>query len=285
MNQHKVWIKGSFFNTKNYFDPSGDCQKLIKSSVYKTQDNVAEGYKPKIDGTGVLYSWKNKPLAYYDIPTLNNMIFSRKLWESIHENPFIKTALDNHCFWGEDQHRDDSEVKLCNVAIRINDFHCDENNMVLGDIDLMDTNLGLGIYSLAKTGAIGNSSRGFGDLIDIGKGLTQVNEDTYLAVSWDCVGFPACPPCLSMYSVDNAPGLTQSIMDLEAGLREQISSAIDEAYEKNPMNSWIAAMFNSLHSQDVDNPKKIISFPNDVKSAFKKRYPNEKELVSSLKRR
>lgn len=283
MNQKGVWIKGSFFNAKNYFDPSGNCQKLIKSSVYKTQDNVEQGYKPTTDGNGVLYSWKNKPLAYYDIPTLNNMVFSKKLWESIHENPFIKAALDNHCFWGEDQHRDNSEVLFENVAIRINDFHCDENNIVCGDIDLMDTSRGLTIYSLAKTGAIGNSSRGFGDLVDIGSGLTRVDEDSYLHVDWDCVSFPACPPCLSMYSVDNAPDLTQSVLDLEAGLREQITSAIEEAYEKDPMNEWIAAMFNSLHLNDRQSKTFVLNEGN-VKSAFKKTYPKASSIASAFKR-
>ena len=277
MNQKGVWIRGSFFNTKNYFDPAGNCQKIIKSSVYKTQDNVSQGYKPKGDGNGVLYSWTNKPLAYYDIPTLNNMIFSKKLWETIHENPFIKAALDNHCFWGEDQHRDNSEVLLENVAIRVNDFYVADNNMILGSIDLMDTPRGLTIYSLAKTGAIGNSSRGFGDLIDIGSGLTRVDEDTYLAVDWDCVGFPAVPPCLSMYSVDNAPDLTQSVLDLEQGLREQITSAIEEAYEKNPTNDWIAAMFNSLHLAD-----KSKTFPLASSVNLKNKFPSNKAIRSSL---
>ena len=276
MNQKGVWIKGSFFNAKNYFDSTGNCQKIIKSSVYKTEDNVAQGYKPKGEGNGILYSWKNKPLAYWDIPTLNNMVFSKRLWESIHENAFIKAALDNHCFWGEDQHRDDSEIHLKDVAIRVNDFHCDENNMVWGDIDLMDTGPGLAIYSLAKTGAIGNSSRGFGDLDDIGNGLTKVNEDTYLAVSWDCVGFPACPPCMSMYTIDNPPDLTQSVMDLEKGLREQISSAIEEAYAKNPANEWIAAMFNSLHLGDKSVTMPLASSAN--------RYPSVKAVKSSMKK-
>jgi len=282
MSQHNVWIKGSFFSTKNYFDVTGDCQKVIKSSVYKTQDNVAQGYKPNCEGNGILYSWKNKPLAYWDIPTLNNMIFSKHLWESIHENPFIKAALDNHCFWGEDQHRDDSEIHLKDVAIRVNDFHCDERNMVLGDIDLMDTESGLAIYSLAKTGAIGNSSRGFGDLDDIGNGLTNVREDTYMAVSWDCVGFPACPPCMSMYTVDNAPDLTQSVIDLENGLREQITSAIEEAYQKNPTNDWIAAMFNSLHL--ADKSKTFVLNEKSVSNAFKKTYPSNNKIASSFKR-
>lgn len=279
MDKKGVWIKGSFFDTKNYFDPSGNCQKLIKSSVYKAEDNVAQGYKPTTEGNGVLYSWKNKPLAYYDIPTLNNMIFSKKLWESIHENPFIKAALDNHCFWGEDCHRDNSEVLFENVAIRVNDFHCDENNILCGDIDLMDTSRGLTIYSLAKTGAIGNSSRGFGDLVDIGSGLTRVDEDSYLHVDWDCVSFPACPPCLSMYSVDNAPDLTQSVLDLEKGLREQITSAIEEAYEKNPTNDWIAAMFNSLHLAD-----KTKTFPLASSVNLKNRFPSNNAIKSSLKK-
>ena len=284
------WIKGSFFNAKTYFDPYGSCQKLIKSSVYKTQDNIEQGYKPTTDGTGILYSWKNKPLAYYDIPTLNDMIFSKKLWQMVHDNPFIKAALDNHCFWGEDQHRDDSEIKLCNTAIRVNDFHPDENNLVSGDIDLMDTPVGLTIYSLAKTGAIGNSSRGFGDLIDIATGhvvdkmhpatgTTRVDEDTYMAVSWDCVGFPACPQCLSMYSVDNAPDLTQSVLDLEKGLREQITSAIMEGHEKEPDNPWFNFMFNSLNLQD----KKEKVFPLASSINFKNRYPKTNDVKKLFK--
>lgn len=289
MDQKQVWIKGSFFNAKNYFDSTGSCQKIIKSSLYKTEDNVAQGYNPKGEGNGVLYSWKNKPLAYYDIPTLNNMVFSKKLWETIHENPFIKAALDNHCFWGEDQHRDSSEVLLENVAIRVNDFYIADNNLVCGDIDLMDTPRGLTIYSLAKTGAIGNSSRGFGDLIDIGNGLTRVDENTYLAVDWDCVGFPAVPPCMSMYTIDNPPDLTQSVMDLEKGLREQIGSAIEEAYAKNPTNEWIAAMFNSLHlgekSKTIPLASAKVEKEIDAKKAFKQIYPASEKIASSFKRR
>lgn len=277
MNQHNVWIKGSFFNTKNYFDTTGSCQKLIKSSIYKTQDNVAEGYKPTTEGNGVLYSWKNKPLAYYDIPTLNNMIFSKKLWESIHENPFIKAALDNHCLWGEDCHRDNSEVLFENVAIRINDFHCESDGLLCGDLDLMDTQKGLIIYSLAKTGAIGTSSRGFGDLIDIGNGLTRVDEDSYLHVDWDTVSFPAVPACLQLYSGSKQPDLTQSVMDLEKGLREQITSAIEEAYQKDPMNEWISAMFNSLHLAD-----KSKTFPLASSVSLKNRFPSTKAIKSSL---
>lgn len=265
----KQWIKGSFFSSKLYFDSTGACQKIIKSSMYKAQDNIAQGYKPKMDGTGVLYSWKNKPLAYYDIPTLNNMIFSKHLWEIIHENPFIKASMDNHCWWGESCHNDSSEILLDNVAIRVNDFHPIDNNLIVGDIDLMDTTKGLNIYSLAKTGPIANSSRGFGELNEIGNGLSQVDEDSYLPVSWDCVGFPAVPQCLSMYTSDETPpDMSQSIMDLEKGLREQIASAVEEAYEKMPNNPWVINMWNSLHLEDKQS--KTYPLASSVKKVFRR---------------
>ena len=281
MNQKGVWIKGNWFSAKSFSDTKS---KLIKSGLMKQEDYILQGYKPEMDNTGVLYSWKNMPIAYYDIPTLNNMVFSKKLWESIRENPFIKAALDNHCFWGEDCHRDSSEVLLENVVIRINDFWIGEDNLVLSNVDLMDTPKGNLIYSLAKTGMIGTSSRGFGDLIDIGNGLTRVDEDTYLAVSHDTVSMPAVPRCLQLCtSADNTPDITQSVMDLEAGLREQITSAIEEAYEKDPMNEWIAAMFNSLHLNDRQSKTFVLNEGN-VKSAFKKTYPKASSIASAFKR-
>ena len=148
----------------------------------------------------------------------------------------------------------------------------------------MDTPKGNLIYSLAKTGMIGTSSRGFGDLIDIGNGLTRVDEDTYLAVSHDTVSVPAVPRCLQLCtSGDNAPDLTQSVMDLETGLREQITSAIEEAYEKNPMNEWIAAMFNSLNLADKQS-KTFVLNENNVKSVFKKTYPSTAKIASAFKK-
>ena len=288
------WIKGSFFNAKNYFDSTGSCQKLIKSSVYKAEDRIEQGYKPEQGGNGILYHWENKPIGYWDIPTLNDMLFSKRLWNMIHDNQFIKASMDNKCWWGEDQHRDNSEVLLENVTIRVNDFHCDDNNIVAGSLDLMDTPKGLIIYSLAKTGAIGTSSRGFGDLFDRNTGhivdsnhpqtgLVDVVEDAYLAVDWDCVSFPACPPCMSMFTSEEQPDLSQSVMDLETGLREKITSAIMEAHEKDPMNEWIAAMFNSLNLADKQS-KTFVLNENNVKSVFKKTYPSTAKIASAFKR-
>jgi hypothetical protein len=77
-------------------------------------------------------------------------------------------------------------------------------------------------------------------------------------------------------------GGINSLNDLEKGLREQISSAIEEAYEKNPMNEWIAAMFNALN---LAGKKKTFPMSDKVQSVFKKSYPSSKKVVSSLNKR
>lgn len=282
MNQNNVWIKGSFFSAKSFAERKTN---LIKSGLMKSDDYIMQGYKPEQNDTGVLYSWHNMPIAYYDIPTLNNMVFSKKLWmDVVHENPFVKAALENKAFYGEDCHRDSSEILLENVVLRVDDWWVGPENTILADVSLLDTPKGLIIYNIAKSGMVGTSSRGFGDLDDIGNGLTRVREDTYLAVSQDAVSFPAVPAAFALNTGN--PVVNQSasaLQDLETGLREQISSAIEEAYEKNPMNEWISAMFNALHLQD----KQSVVFPlaSSVNTAFKKKYPDTKKIVSALNKK
>ena len=281
MNQKGVWIKGSFFSAKSFADKKTN---LIKNGLMKSTDMIMQGYKPEQNDTGILYHWDNMPIAYYDIPTLNNMVFSKKLWmEDIHENRFVKAALENKAFYGEDCHRDNSEVFLENVVLRVNDWWADDSNTILGSVDLLDTPKGLIVYNIAKSGMVGTSSRGFGDLVDIGNGLTRVDEDSYLAVSQDAVCFPAVPSAFCLNTGNPVVEQSASALgDLEKGLREQITSAIEEAYQKNPTNDWIAAMFNSLHL--ADKSKTFVLNEKSVSNAFKKTYPSNNKIASSFKR-
>ena len=291
------WIKGSYFTPKTFCEKQ---HKLIKSGLMKSTDMVMQGYKPEQNDSGILYHWDNMPIAYYDIPTLNDMIFSKKLWmETIHENPYVKASLASKAFYGEDCHRDNSEVFLENVVLRVNDWWADDNNGILASVDLLDTPKGLIVYSIAKSGMVGTSSRGFGDLYDRNTGhivdsshpqtgLVDVVEDAYLAVSQDAVCFPAVPSafCMKVNTIpnpENTNTLSQSVMDLETGLREKITSAIMEAHEKDPMNEWIAAMFNSLNLADKQS-KTFVLNENNVKSVFKKTYPSTAQIASAFKR-
>ena len=49
------------------------------------------------------------------------------------------------------------------------------------------------------------------------------------------------------------------------------------------MNEWISAMFNALHLQD----KQPMVFPlaSSVNTAFKKKYPDTKKIVSTLNKK
>ena len=272
----KQWIYGNFLNTKTNQEIH---KKLLKSSLYKEHDFISQGYKPNQGGNGVLYQWKNQPLAYWDIPTLNGMVFSKKLWETVHENKFIKAALETHCLWGDSQHRDEEEVFLTNVAIRVDDFHCDENNLVLGDVSLMDTPAGITIYALAKTGAIGESSRGFGELVDRGDGLQDVDIDSYQHVSFDCVSFPAVPACLS-YSTSGDDLATQAYLASKSigALEDELKSSINQAYERYPENDMIAKLYGLMNNKEVEVKDK---FPLASSLKFNQRknlFPNVDEV-------
>ena len=157
-------------------------------------------------------------------------------------------------------------------------------------MDLLDTPKGLIVYNLSQSGKVGTSSRGFGDLIDIGNGLTRVDESSYLAVSQDVVCFPAVPQafCLSTKEdVINQSG--SALMNLETGLREQITNCIIDAHEKDPANDWITMMFNSLNLADKSKTFPLassINFKKDINptQAFKKTYPSTKKITSAFKR-
>lgn len=279
MDKHNVWIKGSFFSAKSFAEKKTN---LIKSGLMKSTDMIMQGYKPEQNDTGILYHWDNMPIGYYDIPTLNNMVFSKKLWmESMHENQFVKAALENKAFYGEDCHRDNSEVFLENVVLRVNDWWADEHQGILASVDLLDTPKGLIVYNIAKSGMVGTSSRGFGDLVDIGSGLTRVDEDSYLTVSQDAVCFPAVPSAFCLNTGNDVVNQSAGALnDLETGLREQITSAIEEAYEKDPLNEWIAAMFNALNLKD----KQTKAFPLASSVNLKNKYPTTKSVRNAIKK-
>lgn len=48
----------------------------------------------------------------------------------------------------------------------VDDWWKGPNNMILTDVSLLDTPKGLIVYNIAKSGMVGTSSRGFGDLYD-----------------------------------------------------------------------------------------------------------------------
>jgi len=183
--------------------------------VTKKLDCVSQGYKPTGNNAdGVLMEIKSSPLAYYDYPTLNQMIFRGKLWQNLLSDSAFTTRMRlSSSFWGENGHADSLEIKIPLISNKVTDFWLseDKNNMILGNIQVLDTPQGNIVYSLLKSGDMGISSRGWGDLVAINSGsypefqnsefyskpeMKVVNEDGYIATSFDFVTVPAVGPAM-----------------------------------------------------------------------------------------
>ena len=230
----KQWI----FGRKDLRHSIGVENRLLKSGQTKLVDNVSQGYAPTQEGTGVLYSWKNTPLAYIDIPTMNRMVFSRLLWDGLLHNDGLKFALEGRCHWMGSSHQDKDEVTFPEIAGRVSDLWID-GDMVMGDIDVMDTSGGLNVYKCALTGRVANSSRGFGALRDLPNGLKEVVPEEYMHVCWDFVTFPAVNKCIMTMSNDiTSTSAVDTLSDYLRGL-------ISQAYERNPENEALQKLYAS----------------------------------------
>jgi hypothetical protein len=226
------------------YDPRlvGDSKKtLLKSSLYKTEDYISQGYEPRTGGDGVLYTWRNTPIAFWDVPTLNRMVFSKELWEALLSNEYLKASLESKSHWGEASHADRDEMLFKEVAIRVTDFRIADNNLVLGDVDLMDTPNGLTIYACAKTGRAGNSSRGFGELSDRPDGLREVVVSEYTHIGWDAVTFPAVPDAHMTVADERAFAVKEL-----GGMSDRLRSMIRDAHERHPDDLGLSNLWNSL---------------------------------------
>jgi ankyrin repeat protein len=187
---------GQFIFAKWHTDVT--MSKMLKSlNNLVKRDFILEGYKPTANNpSGILAELDNYPLAYYDIPTLNRQTFRKKLWEMLLQNEDLMYRMkESRSFWGEPMHSDSMEVIFPNVSHKVTDFRIGNDNLIPGSVAITDTPYGNIIYSLMKDGAVGISSRGWGDLIpDENDDTNQiVSEDSYMHVCWDFVGIPAVP--------------------------------------------------------------------------------------------
>ncbi len=118
------------------------------------------------EDTGTLVIFYNQPISFYDIPTINLMTYPLKLWHKLlNEDEFTGSALEQHSLWGENNHTTLDYVDFNNTSLRIEKFWDDGNNVISGEVHILDTAAGRDLFSLCKTGRPGLSSRGVGDLL------------------------------------------------------------------------------------------------------------------------
>ena len=225
--------------------------QLLKSSRTIVED-YAEGSSGNFEGP-ILCSFKAVPIAFYEVPTLNMMVFSRALWERLLKNDYLKKTMEEGSHWGEGKHADRDEVWLSESACRVNRFWIASNNFVLGDVDILNTPNGRPAYTLAKIGKIGISSRGFGVLRDRGDGLKDVVPEDYTHVCWDLVSFPAVPDA-SMTLITGDDGLVSTEMD---NMSSQLRSLINEAWKRSPAGRAVRASGGATRGRIASSGEKV----------------------------
>lgn len=197
-----------------------EARQSIKSGT--VIDCVKQGYVPNLVPGGILCTFHDMPVASYDKPTLNDVVFSTQLWKGVMENPQLQAVMNAHAYWGELGHpkvdaapppqpqqsafgqppaapqqtvpESTLTVDLRNVSNRVDSLRFGPDNLILGDVSITDTPSGWIVYSLCKSGKVGVSSRGAGALEPRNNdGHMYVVEQGYLGVCFDNVSLPAVP--------------------------------------------------------------------------------------------
>lgn len=199
----------------SFFDAGAMYQAKKELKLTKSKNFVSQGYTPTgKNAAGVLLELTDQPVAYYNYPTLNKMVFRDKLWQSMLDDPQFTTRMrDARSLWGETGHKDSLEVLPNLISNKVTDFWLsqDKRNLVLGTVQVLDTPEGNIIYSLMQSGDMGISSRGWGSLNPINSGaypefansgffnqagMTVVEENGYIPTCWDFVTVPAVGPAM-----------------------------------------------------------------------------------------
>jgi hypothetical protein len=213
---------------------------LLKSSIGSVVDFARDSDISRVGG--VLCSFKAVPIAFWGVGTLNSMVFSRELWEMLLSNAYLKRSLEDGSHFGEAFHANREEVLYPDVACRVTNFWLGDNNLVLGNVDILNTPNGVIVYTLAKVSRVGISSRGFGELRDIGGGLKDVVPEDYLHICWDMVAFPAVPDA-SMTLVPEERALPTKELN---AMSEQLRQIIRDASERNPNDVGLRNLWNAV---------------------------------------
>lgn len=134
------------------------------------------------------------PIASYTKATRNDRKYTEELWEKAFSSPLVKEMFENGGLIGQLEHPDTTEGDPLKSCILMREMPKKDNNgLLIGTVDILDTPCGKIVYALAKAGfRFGISSRGEGETYTDNNGNEIVDPDTYELKTFDLVELPAC---------------------------------------------------------------------------------------------
>jgi len=168
-------------------------KKLNEDAVAQSPRALCEVHEVTlqiVEGTEKLGKVRVKgEFARSDSATQNGRVYSRGLWER--EIGRLSRDLSSRKVLGELDHPQDGRTQLARVSHVITSLKLDENGVLIGEAEIVDTAKGRDLQALLKSGCrIGVSSRGHGSTRPTDDGNEQVMED-YKLGTFDFVGDPA----------------------------------------------------------------------------------------------
>lgn len=211
-----------------------------------------------------------------DTPTENGRIYPRALIEREIER--LRPKIESRSLLGELDHPDDGKPRLTRVSHLITELRVDDDNVIRGKAEILDTDNGKNLYALAKAGvSIGVSLRGYGSTIMNENGIEVVQDDFEL-MTFDFVADPAAHSYGVLKENKSKNGGIE--MDNKVKTIEEYNKKLEEAVEavKKEYGDKLVSEIDKLsislkHKLEEDLKKK---FDNDV------RYGLAKQVVENI---
>ena len=142
----------------------------------------------KVSGPAVIGKFEGK-CADSNIENANGMYLGPDLWRTIFASEEYKAALDKGYYIGFLGHPEDPGcMDFKNACIVMKECHLEDDGIVHGSFDLVDTPVGRIVKTFIDAGVtFGISVRGAGDVASDG----EVNPDSFVFRGFDLVSFPA----------------------------------------------------------------------------------------------
>jgi hypothetical protein len=190
--------------------------------------------------------------------TENKRVYPSKLWER--EFTRLEQALSHRQVFGELDHPTDGRTSLNRVSHIITNLHLDDNNIVVGEAEILDTERGKNLMAMLKAGcSVGVSSRGYGSTKPNDAGQEVVQED-YRLVTYDFVAEPADTKALpKVFFEENqhmaGPELEAKLKEEKAKLKEEFAKEIIGALAKVKVEALEQAKAEMLADPDIAGAK------------------------------
>ena len=197
--------------------------------------------------------------ADYGNPTRNGRFYSRELWEHVFNDELVKESLKSKTLIGELDHPEDRFEPLAKEAcVVMTDYSFDdENKVVNGGFDILDTPAGRILKSLLDYGCVmGVSSRGQGDIVS-GTEFEEVSPDTYEFACFDVVTTPAV--AIARQHVTESVS-KQKIKSLSDSIIEQVNSS--------KTNSELDTILRVVESTEIPNLKAVKTAIKDKRKSI-----------------